>query len=69
MPDLEKIEILIYPQKFRYASYKTSANYPLFLNIKLDGNKTVSIFVAQSWISKIKHAWTLRIVDVYQIKN
>ena len=59
----------MYPQKFRYASYKISANYLLFLNIKLDRNKTVSIFLAHSWISKIKHAWKLRIVDVYQIKN
>ena len=35
-----------------YAGYKISVNYPLFLNIKLDRNKTASIFVAHGWISK-----------------
>ena len=39
-----------------YTSYKISANYPLFLNIKLDRNKMISIFVAYDWISKIKNA-------------
>ena len=29
-----------------YAGYKISVNYPLFLNIKLDRNKTTSIFEA-----------------------
>ena len=57
MPDLErKLEILIYSQKLCYAGYEISANYPLFLNIKLDRNKAISIFVAHSWIGKIKHA-------------
>ena len=57
MPDLEKkLEILIYPQKLCFAGYEISANYPFFLNIKLDRNKTISIFVARSWISKIKYA-------------
>ena len=31
-----------------YVGYKISANYPLFLNIKLDRNKTVTFFVAHS---------------------
>ena len=30
MPDLEKLEILIYRQKFCYAGYKMSGNYLLF---------------------------------------
>ena len=56
MPDLEKkLEILIYPQKLCYSGYEISANYPLFLNTKFDRNKTISIFVAHSWISKFKH--------------
>ena len=59
----------MYLQKFRYTSYEIFANYTLFLNIKLDRNKTISIFVAHSCISKIKHAWRLRIADAYQIKN
>ena len=29
----------------------------------------MSIFIAHSWISKIKHAQRLRIVDVYEIKK
>ena len=49
MPTLEKkLEILIYPQKLCYSSYEISANYPLFLNTKLDRNKTISIFAASS---------------------
>ena len=51
MPDLEKtrnINILIYSKKICYAGYEISANYPLFLNTKLDRNKTISIFVAHS---------------------
>ena len=66
---LKKLELSIYPQKFCYAGYEISANYPLFLNNKLDKNETISIFVARSWISKIKHAQRLLIVDVCQIKN
>ena len=38
----------VYPQKFCYVGYEVSANYPLFLNIKLDRNKTISVFVAHS---------------------
>ena len=55
MPNLEKLEILICQEKFCYAGYKISANYSLFLDIKLDRNK-ISVFVAHTWISKIKHA-------------
>ena len=71
MPDLQKkkLQTLMYSQKLCYTGYEISANYPLFLNTKLDRNETISIFVAHSWISKIKHAQRLRIVDVYQIKN
>ena len=54
MPDLEqKLETLIYPQKLCYAGYEISANYPFFLNIKLDRNKAISTFTAHSSISKI----------------
>ena len=59
----------MYSQKLCYVGYEISANYLIFLNTKLDRNKTISIFVAHSWISKIKHAQRLCIVDVYQIKN
>ena len=56
MPDLQKsININMLPD-ICYASYEISANYPLFLNIKLDSNKMISIFVAYDWISKIKNA-------------
>ena len=47
----KKLEILICP-KLCYAGYKISANYPLFLIIKLDRNKTISIFVVHSRNSK-----------------
>ena len=42
MLDLEKTENINI--KFFYVGYKISENYPL-LNIKLDGNKTILIFV------------------------
>ena len=54
MRDLEKL--LVYLKKNCYAGYEISANYSLFLNIKLDRNETMSILVANSRISKIKHA-------------
>ena len=53
MPDLEKNQILIYPQKLCYAGYEISANFSLFLNTNLDRNKTISILEAHSWISKL----------------
>ena len=58
MSDLEKTrkEILIHPKNFITSATKISANYPLFIYIKFDRNKTISIFVAHSWIRKIKHA-------------
>ena len=57
MTDLEKkIEIWIYQQKSCYSDYEILANYPFFLNTKLDRNNTISIFVASSSISKIKDA-------------
>ena len=40
--------IYIYIYKLCYPGYKISANYLLFLNIKLDRNETISIFVAHS---------------------
>ena len=52
----KKPKILIYPKKLCNAGYQISADYPLFLNIKLDRNKTISIWVAHNFISKIKHA-------------
>ena len=48
MPDLEKNQILIYPQKLCYAGYEISANFSLFLNTNLDRNKTISILEAHS---------------------
>ena len=44
----KKPKISIYPQKLCYASYKTSAINLLFLNIKLDRQKKISIFVVHS---------------------
>ena len=57
----KKLEILIYPQKLRYAGHEISVNQPVFLNIKLDRNKAISIFVANSWIIKIElmYRWRL----------
>ena len=35
MPDLEKVKLLIHPQKFCYVGYEIYANYPLFLKSNL----------------------------------
>ena len=48
----KKLEILIYPQKLCYDDYEISANYSLFLNIRLDKNQAILIFVGHSRISK-----------------
>ena len=50
MPNLEKTRIINNPQIFCYVRYEISANYPLFLKIKLDRSKTIPIFVSQSLI-------------------
>ena len=53
----------MYPPKFCYAGYKTSAIYPVFFDIKFDRNK-ISIFVANSWISEIKYASRLLVYGI-----
>ena len=50
MPNLEKTRIINNPQIFCHVRYEISANYPLFLKIKLDRSKTIPIFVSQSLI-------------------
>ena len=56
MPDLEKTGNINIPKYFYCSGYEVTAIYPLFLNIEIDRDKTISIFVAHSWIYKIKHA-------------
>ena len=43
----------MHPQKFCYAGHKISPNYPLFLNIKLDRNITISISYATVELAKL----------------
>ena len=69
MPDLEKNRNINIPQEFWYAGYEISAIYALLLNIRLDRNKATPVFVAHSWISKIKGCLKITFVEVYQIEN
>ena len=50
MSELEKTrkEIFIHPKNVITPVTKISANYLLFIYIKLDRNKTISIFVAHN---------------------
>ena len=52
MSDLEKTKNMNMPTKTLLPWLR---NYTLFLNIKLDRNKTISIFMATVELAKIKH--------------
>ena len=66
MSDLQKTKNINIPKKkLCNAGYEISADYPLFLNIKLDRNKTISIWVANL---SLRNDY-VRIVDLYKIKN
>ena len=62
IPDIEKLETTYTQILLRLL--RNFCKLSFFLNIQLDRNTAISIFVPNSWISKIKHYVSLTLIKI-----